>query len=133
LSGVLFLCVNCACFGQSLDTLASLDLPHYPRIARSARIEGKVAIEIEVNVEGKIISANAIEGHPLLKEYALRNVNTWRFEPVKDGKQYDVKITVIYEFKMSGDPSKPFERVSFEGNTVLDEASPFPIETVTTD
>ncbi len=52
----------------------------YPDIARAAQIQGTVDVEIIISSDGGVSSANAISGHPLLKQAAEKNIKTWRFD-----------------------------------------------------
>lgn len=50
----------------------SLPKPEYPYEARGARAGGAVHVQVLISEEGKIISAQAIDGHPLL-QFAARS------------------------------------------------------------
>jgi Gram-negative bacterial TonB protein C-terminal len=52
--------------------------PTYPPLARQTRISGDVHVEITTDGES-VISAAAIDGHPLLRPSAEDNVRTWKF------------------------------------------------------
>jgi len=52
--------------------------PTYPPLARQTRISGDVHIEITTDGES-VISAAAIDGHPILRPSAEENVRTWKF------------------------------------------------------
>ena len=52
--------------------------PTYPPLARQTRISGDVHVEITTDGES-VISAAAIDGHPLLRSSAEANVRTWKF------------------------------------------------------
>jgi TonB family protein len=56
--------------------------PAYPAIARAARASGTVVVQVVVNEEGRVISARAVTGHPLLQQSAVDAVRQWRFSPV---------------------------------------------------
>jgi len=56
--------------------------PKYPPLAKAARIQGKVVLELNVEpADGKVRSASAISGHPLLTPSALEASRQWQFEP----------------------------------------------------
>ena len=115
-------------FGQiSLATVTNLDMPAYPPLARTARVEGKVKIDIEISRWGSVLSAKTSGGHELLQTYAIRNVTTWRFNPSPEAKT----ATVFYEFRIAGTPDKPVARVTFDGDTVLIETTPPVIDSQT--
>lgn len=118
------------CFGQSSpQSVANLDLPHYPPIAHIARIEGQVRVELEVAPSGAITSAHVSGQQELLKAYVMRNVTTWRFQSSEATKPHSVKMNLTYEFKISGTSDQPFERVTFDRDRVLVETNPPEIDT----
>lgn len=57
--------------------------PDYPRLAKEARIEGTVRIEILVGINGKVEELRLIEGHPLLAQTAMQAVRQWEFRPTR--------------------------------------------------
>lgn len=59
-----------------------LTLPGYPPIARVARAEGKVMVEVVVAKSGKLLCARTLSGHPLLANPTLQAVQLWEFEPL---------------------------------------------------
>lgn len=58
-------------------------LPPYPPIAKLARVESEVIVEILVSQAGEVICVRSLSGHPLLKEAAVAAVLKWRFEPIE--------------------------------------------------
>jgi len=44
--------------------------PAYPPVAKAARAQGTVTVEIIVDENGKVINAQAVSGHPLLRAAA---------------------------------------------------------------
>jgi outer membrane biosynthesis protein TonB len=52
-------------------------------MAKLARIQGTVSIEITVGVDGVPIAAHATEGPMQLRQAAEAYALKWRFEPVK--------------------------------------------------
>jgi len=56
--------------------------PMYPSLAASARIQGKVELQLTAEpVTGEVRSVSALSGHPLLTPAALETAKQWRFEP----------------------------------------------------
>ncbi|HEV3470512.1 MAG TPA: energy transducer TonB [Pyrinomonadaceae bacterium] len=73
--------------------------PVYPPIAKAARAQGLVVVQIIVGEGGEVISANAISGHPLLQQAAVAAVRQWRFSPTRlEGKPVKVIGTVTVNF-----------------------------------
>jgi len=61
--------------------------PKLPALARQARIEGYVFVDILVNDTGKVWCARLVSGHPLLASSAINAAKDWTFRPMKqEGK-----------------------------------------------
>ncbi len=56
-------------------------VPPYPPLAKQARIQGRVKIEINVSAGGLVDQVRLISGHELLMEAAMDAVRKWKFEP----------------------------------------------------
>lgn len=76
-----------------------LPKPIYPPIARQARIVGPVNVQVLIDETGKVISAKAVNGHPMLLAAAQQAAYGARFSPTKLGDQ-PVKISgvITYNF-----------------------------------
>jgi periplasmic protein TonB len=73
--------------------------PPYPAIARAARAQGTVTVQILVDEEGKVISANAVSGHPLLQQAAVNAARGARFAPTfLSGQPVRVSGVITYKF-----------------------------------
>ncbi len=74
--------------------------PRYPVAARAAHISGAVVVEVTVDVEGDVISARAVSGHPLLRGAALDAAWDWKFMPiVVQGRPIRVIGSITFNFK----------------------------------
>lgn len=73
--------------------------PPYPPIAKAANIAGPVAVQILVDEQGRVISAKATSGNPLLQSAAVQAAYKARFTPTLLGGQ-PVKVTgsITYNF-----------------------------------
>jgi len=61
--------------------------PKMPALARNARIEGYVSVDILVNDNGKVWCARLVNGHPMLASSAINAAKDWTFRPMKqEGK-----------------------------------------------
>jgi protein TonB len=77
----------------------SLPKPPYPAIARSARAAGTVVVQVTIDESGKVISARAISGHPLLQAAAVQAAYGARFSPTQlSGQPVKVTGTISYNF-----------------------------------
>ena len=77
----------------------SLPKPTYPAIAKQARAQGPVSVQVLIDETGKVISARAASGHPLLLAAAQQAAMQARFSPTKLGEQA-VKVSgvITYNF-----------------------------------
>ena len=76
--------------------------PAYPAAASAARVEGQVTVQAVVNPEGKVVSARALSGPPLLRDAATEAVQRWRYSPLLDnGKPISVTTVAILDFKVA--------------------------------
>jgi protein TonB len=73
--------------------------PPYPAIAKAAGIQGTVAVQIVINEEGRVISAKATNGPPLLMHAAVQAAYRASFTPtVLTGKPVKVTGSITYNF-----------------------------------
>jgi TonB family protein len=79
----------------------SLPQPAYPASAKAARAEGTVVVQVTIDETGKVVSASAVSGHPLLKASAVAAARQAVFTPTKlSGKPVRVTGTITYNFKL---------------------------------
>lgn len=77
----------------------SLPEPVYPAIAMSARAAGTVTVQVLIDESGKVISAHAVSGHPLLQTSAVEAARQSRFVPTElNGQPVKVIGVLIYKF-----------------------------------
>lgn len=86
----------------------SLPRPAYPAVARAARQEGTVTVQVTVDEEGKVISARAVGGPPLLRNAAVEAAYRARFSPTKlSGQPVKVTGVVVYNFRLPAEQPAP--------------------------
>jgi protein TonB len=66
--------------------------PEYPQNARSAKVQGIVVLETEIDRDGRVCSARVLRSIPLLDHSAIDAVLRWRFTPAKVN---DVAVPVV--------------------------------------
>jgi protein TonB len=77
----------------------SLPKPAYPSIARAARASGAVTVQVTIDESGKVISARAVGGHPLLQQAAVQAAYGARFSPtLLSGQPVKVTGVITYNF-----------------------------------
>ena len=75
--------------------------PPYPAVAKAARAAGTVVVQITVDEGGKVISAAAVSGHPLLRQAAVQAAYQARFSPtLLSGQPVKVTGTITYNFNL---------------------------------
>ena len=82
-----------------LAKVVDLPKPLYPTIAKQARIQGPVNVQILVDESGRVISAQAVKGSPMLTQAAVNAALRARFTPTKLGDQpVKVQGVITYNF-----------------------------------
>ena len=75
--------------------------PSYPQEALAQGVRGIVILEILIDPQGKVKSAEVIRSIPLLDEAALSAVRNWEYEVTKvDGTPVSVRLTVPITFAL---------------------------------
>ena len=73
--------------------------PPYPQIAKVAGISGPVAVQILVDEQGRVVSAKATNGNPLLQAAAVQAAYRARFTPTMlSGQPVKVTGSITYNF-----------------------------------
>lgn len=74
----------------------------YPEIARAAKVQGVVIIDVTIGPTGKVVAARVIESIPLLDRDALEAVRAWEFVPtIVGGVAVPVIMTVMVRFSVT--------------------------------
>ena len=75
--------------------------PVYPPEAQSQGLRGIVILELVVDTQGKVASAEVVRSVPPFDEAALAAVRKWEYEPTTlDGRLVRVRMTVPISFAM---------------------------------
>lgn len=65
--------------GRALE----LPKPTYPALARAAHVFGQVTVQLIIDVDGTVMEAAAVSGHPLLYGVSVEAARKSRFSPTK--------------------------------------------------
>lgn len=79
-----------------------LPQPDYPPIARAAHASGEVQVQVLIDVDGKVIAAVAIGGHPLLQGASVSAATHARFSETKYNGA-PVKVTGVIKYTFVAD------------------------------
>ena len=83
---------------------ASLPKPQYPAAARAVKADGAVTVQVVTDASGKVVSAKAVSGHPLLRAAAEKAALGASFSPTMlSGQPVAVSGVITYNFS---DPAK---------------------------
>jgi TonB family protein len=74
-----------------------LPKPIYSQMARQVRASGTVVVQILIDETGKVISAHAVSGHPVLLPEAVKAAYQARFSPTILGEQ-PVKVSGVINY-----------------------------------
>lgn len=77
-----------------------LPKPAYPIDAREAGAEGKVTVQITIDEDGNVVSANALSGHSLLKNVSEETARRTKFRIARDvaGQAVQINGVLTYSF-----------------------------------
>jgi TonB family protein len=104
--------------GQPFAKPTSLPRPAYPAAARAVRAGGEVVVRLTLNEEGKVLSAKALSGHPLLKASSEGAARGSRYEP---SEQKEREVLLVYVYIPNGENSR---------NGVIRYTNPYRIEMI---
>lgn len=73
--------------------------PVYPELARRARIQGRVLLQVNVDETGNVTEVRIVSGKPLLVKAAEEAVKQWKYSPtLLNGEPVPVIATVTVNF-----------------------------------
>jgi TonB family protein len=87
--------------------------PQYPEIARRARVEGTVILDLSVGATGQVTDVRILRGIPLLNDTAVDNAKTWRVQTTSA-----LRKIFVYEFLLDISGCAPVEHSAFRWVTV---------------
>jgi TonB family protein len=78
-----------------------LPKPVYSAAAKAIKATGDVNVQVTIDESGNVVSANAVNGHPLLRMEAEKAARNAKFNPTFLSKQ-PVKVSgvIVYKFSM---------------------------------
>ncbi len=78
-----------------------LPKPIYPAAAKSVKAAGAVNVQVLIDETGNVVSAKAVDGHPLLRGEAEKAARSAKFSPTLLSQQ-PVKVSgiIVYKFSM---------------------------------
>jgi len=86
---------------EGMETGRALQLPRpaYSLLARQAHVSGQVQVQVIIDIDGKVIAASAVSGHPLLQPACVAAARETLFTTSKfEGKPVKVVGVISYNF-----------------------------------
>jgi periplasmic protein TonB len=75
--------------------------PPYPAIAKQARVQGQVQVQIGISETGAVTDVTLLSGHPLLRDAALQAAKQWAFIPTElNGQRVRAIGLLTFNFKL---------------------------------
>jgi TonB family protein len=75
--------------------------PSYPAVAKAAGVSGPVLVQVTVGPDGRVLAADFVSGHPLLRDASLEAARQWQFKPAEaSGGASKVQGTLTFNFTL---------------------------------
>lgn len=75
--------------------------PVYPPLARQARIQGSVILQVKINKSGDVENVQLFSGHPMLAPAAIDALRQWKYKPyLLNGEPVEVETRVTVNFTL---------------------------------
>lgn len=89
--------------GNTPPQVKEMPSPEYPLPARFQNVQGTVQVEIFINSDGSVTSAQGHGDQQLLVHAAEENARLWTFRPSKKRKS-PIRYTITYQYVLRGKP-----------------------------
>ena len=76
----------------------TLPRPAYPALARAAKVSGTVKVQVVIDENGKVIAAQAIDGHPLLYAASVAAARGATFTTPKNINGQPIKLIGVIDY-----------------------------------
>ena len=78
--------------------VVSAAAPWFPSVAKAAQAFGDVVVEVEINADGAVSSARAVEGHSLLRKVSEDAAVRWKFTAAEKTGVRKVRLTFSFRY-----------------------------------
>jgi len=87
--------------GDFFKRIIAAPRPAYPELARRARIQGVVKLQVKVKTDGSVEVQKILQGEPVLADAAAEAVKKWRANPASiNGMRVETISTVTFDFEL---------------------------------
>jgi outer membrane biosynthesis protein TonB len=116
---------------QDVPAVTTAVAPNFPLIALHSHTSGETVIEVKINSEGAVTSAEAVSGSQVFVGSSRQIARRWKFAPKDKSRIRTARLTFVYRLAPRGTPAdellpifKPPYRV--EVTQVLPDERPLP-------
>ncbi|HMD97233.1 MAG TPA: M56 family metallopeptidase [Terriglobia bacterium] len=82
--------------------------PEYPPLAKMARIQGDVVLEVTIDEDGTVTNLEVEDGHPLLVKAAMDAVRQWKYsKPAVAPMHFEVTVHFELPKEAKGESTRP--------------------------
>ncbi len=86
---------------DAMKNVVANPAPEYSQLAKTARVEGDVVVEVKIDEKGNVEEVNPLIGNSILASTVLRTVRTWKFKPFEaDGKKTSAVTSLRFHFRI---------------------------------
>jgi TonB family protein len=86
--------------GAANSELIMVPKANYPDEAKRAGVTGTVAVKVEIDTKGQVVSAHAVSGHPMLQASAVEAALRARFSPALRATQSKRSGVISFTFSL---------------------------------
>jgi len=106
---------TCTAIAQTRQvTVLKYDVPQYPVLARTARVEGDVALNFLVGMDGTVTSVRVVSGPALLRAVSLQTIKQWKFQCLSCSYGIPFEHQFVFSFRLDGKLSFTDKKMEFK-------------------
>lgn len=82
--------------GVPFPKVISIPKPPFPPAARAVHAFGEVIVSVKIDKDGKVISAQAVSGHPLLRQTSVVAAKQSLFETSENSAEREANLSFVF-------------------------------------
>jgi TonB family protein len=118
IASLIFVFSSLAFTQQKEIKVLKYEVPKYPPAARAVRATGTVVVKVQLDSEGKVISALAESGHALLKKTSEISAKNWVFRLNKNAFESEFRINFVFKIKSNNNPKNNYKETTYKSKFV---------------
>lgn len=81
---------------KNYPNITAFQLPKFPLAAQAVRARGLVQVYVAIDTIGRVTSAKALSGHPLLIQSSIEAAKKFAFQPSNSSEERSANITFVF-------------------------------------